>query len=688
LSGSVNPAGSTAPGPLSPASDCDASARLRWVWRFEDLSGSEIMARPRSDGTIAVVVWRSWERESEETRTAEGALVRRFRLPEVRYDAHAPLTVLLAGARGELVARRELGAFGRPDSVAIGPKNQLAITNGSKVMLLGDALAELWSAEVSCPKRAPGPELGENEEPLDWGEPLVFSSPKSLPTLAVAFDRQGNLFAARRCKGPPDDLVLTSFDLGGKERGLRTISARQLHLSSLRIADDGRVYVAGAFCGQLATAAGTLTAKPCRRMLLGVDGQGKVTLARAYAPSRDSEFVSLATLPGRVALGGSIKSPAPDRDVDAELLVVDPSGHELFTRRFGELWRGGGAQQQTIDVVAPDRGGWLVGGRYLWSVDAGGFILENKDGERPSQEARAFLMRLDERGKVLAALTPPDFARVGAGFESISPLANGDFLVAGTIDGELGASGEASGGGSFVARLCPLLPGAAAPPKKPADTRKYAVWQSFPMTAPRNGLDGTLRLFEDSTIAGPDSSRRGWDQDWPPTTLPARLELVDSAGKVLGAATFDPVVDIEAKDLGDGTTTFLVRSHYECLVGSCSDITVPYQVRDSKLGPLRTVDEKGSWLDVELAYSTLVASKIVPAGVGNAWDILQADLDPGGITPSYYVRHYFDGHTWRHRTLTRDDKATVYNYDWSNFPVKRPGRASKPPASKTQPSKT
>jgi hypothetical protein len=133
-----------------------------------------------------------------------------------------------------------------------------------------------------------------------------------------------------------------------------------------------------------------------------------------------------------------------------------------------------------------------------------------------------------------------------------------------------------------------------APPPDP-DTRIYATWQKFPLHLAEHGIDGTLRILEDSRFTRPGFVRAGTHPIIPPCDpLPARIEIVDAAGRVVQAVdAFLPQSDIAAYGFAPGQTLYQVTQRIQCIASCwCGDGVSFWRVVGGRFARLETAAGK------------------------------------------------------------------------------------------------
>ena len=178
------------------------------------------------------------------------------------------------------------------------------------------------------------------------------------------------------------------------------------------------------------------------------------------------------------------------------------------------------------------------------------------------------------------------------------------------------------------------------------DLRIYAVWQTFPLSRAEHGIDGSLRLLEDSRFTRPGARREGTNALLPPCDpLPSRLEVLAADGHVLSSEEFLPQVDITPYSFGERQTLYEVRELVRCLASCwCGDYSRFVQVRAGRLVPL----------EVRTGRQRLVAAVVDGCYEGNS-----VKRAPGGELHLEIIRtemaefvstkedYWFDGTRWR-----------------------------------------
>jgi hypothetical protein len=198
--------------------------------------------------------------------------------------------------------------------------------------------------------------------------------------------------------------------------------------------------------------------------------------------------------------------------------------------------------------------------------------------------------------------------------------------------------------------------------KRPKKVRpSYATWQSLET---RDGQ--RVRLLEDTRVTRPNANRHGTVYFDVPDLLPARLELVDGAGKVLDSRVFErPIADGVKWPLATKDETFAITLDYTCGMGSyCGPRTELFRAASGKLRAVETFDRVlGTAKPLVLMQSLKTGWRRERSPDGNGWDILEvvcrptlsllqilgeldAKREPKVEFVTAYVRHQYRDGAW------------------------------------------
>lgn len=190
------------------------------------------------------------------------------------------------------------------------------------------------------------------------------------------------------------------------------------------------------------------------------------------------------------------------------------------------------------------------------------------------------------------------------------------------------------------------------------DRRIYATWQSFPLTMKENGIDGELRILEDSRFTKRGAKRQGTTPLLPPCDpLPARLQLLDAHGKVVRTVKELPETDIAALHFAANQTVYEVRGLFLCLAGCwCGDPVTYWQVKQGRLRHLHARLASGR----EVQVGEITQDCYEGSAVGTAKDGLEISIHRHAMiapNPAYEVtddeRYWWDGTHWRGSIVER-----------------------------------
>jgi hypothetical protein len=188
------------------------------------------------------------------------------------------------------------------------------------------------------------------------------------------------------------------------------------------------------------------------------------------------------------------------------------------------------------------------------------------------------------------------------------------------------------------------------------DRRLYATWQTFPLHRAEHGLDGTLRVLQDSRFTGPGADRSGTHPVLKPCdALPGRIEVLDASGQPVHASEESPQIDVTAHSFAPGQTLYQVKSLVRCLASCwCGHHVSFMRVLDAHIVPLTTRRASGKLAPVRGVTRGCFES----GGVGMDEDghpevrIHRTRL----IIPdalSVDERHWWDGEAWQGSAVER-----------------------------------
>src|SRR6185369_4644034 len=120
-------------------------------------------------------------------------------------------------------------------------------------------------------------------------------------------------------------------------------------------------------------------------------------------------------------------------------------------------------------------------------------------------------------------------------------------------------------------------------------------WQKFPLNRAEHGIDGTLRVLQDSRFTGKGFPREGTHPSLPPCdALPGLVEVLDAAGKVVDVSKQNPQIDVTAYSFGERQTVYQIHTLIRCLASCwCGDHVSFKQVSGGRIVPLATPRASG-----------------------------------------------------------------------------------------------
>jgi hypothetical protein len=219
--------------------------------------------------------------------------------------------------------------------------------------------------------------------------------------------------------------------------------------------------------------------------------------------------------------------------------------------------------------------------------------------------------------------------------------------------------------------------GSAPGPGVPA---MYGTHVSLRLAQATHGVDGTLRVLEDTRARRPGVERPVPMRD-EPGWLHARLELLDAAGHPVDAyEEWTSLADVREVSRESATRgSFLVTLDPECFASVfCGKDTEIVDVRAGKLAWVSSVDaETRKKEPIRLRDSVMEGWRLSPAGQGKAPEIFQVTsrrTPKGDVTA--YVRYTLEGDAWVKRYKQRvgaDPPGNPGNeeaaFDRSKFPA-------------------
>jgi hypothetical protein len=187
------------------------------------------------------------------------------------------------------------------------------------------------------------------------------------------------------------------------------------------------------------------------------------------------------------------------------------------------------------------------------------------------------------------------------------------------------------------------------------DRRLYATWQTFPLNLAEHGVDGSLRVLQDSRFTG-GAPRHGTNALLPPCdSLEGRIEVLDARGAVVDVWPTGSQADVTAHSFGPGQTVYQVRSLVQCLASCWCGNHLTF---------LRVTGGKVSWLEAERASGAVKPVFGVTAGCYEGAEIGRGESGLPEVqihrtvllgADAVYVdeHHFFDGSAWRSKITER-----------------------------------
>jgi hypothetical protein len=217
-----------------------------------------------------------------------------------------------------------------------------------------------------------------------------------------------------------------------------------------------------------------------------------------------------------------------------------------------------------------------------------------------------------------------------------------------------------------------------AAPKAPV-AHLYGTRTTLPLTRAGHGVDGALRLLEDTRVRKPDAER-------PPITraeegwLHARLELLDPAGKPVDARTLWTTL-AEVRPAGDLRGAFFLTLDPECVASRwCGPETQLVEVTSGKITDVTCLDEaSGRVAPIRLRSSIPEGFRVLPAERGGGFEIFEVKVAFGDAVTAY-VRYSREGERWVKRYKQRRGEDPPGNpgneekaFERGKFPALPPG---------------
>lgn len=188
------------------------------------------------------------------------------------------------------------------------------------------------------------------------------------------------------------------------------------------------------------------------------------------------------------------------------------------------------------------------------------------------------------------------------------------------------------------------------------DLRLYATWQQFPLRRAEHGIDGTLRVLQDSRFTRPGFERTGTHPILRPCdALPGRVEVLDAGGQPVQAKLFNPQTDVTSHSFGVHQTVYEARELVHCLASCwCGDHLSFWRVLDGRLSRLSTVRSSGEDIPVPGVTRGCYEGGGVRRDQEGRLEVLvhrTVLLIPGGLSAEEH--HFWDGSTWRGTSVER-----------------------------------
>jgi hypothetical protein len=194
-----------------------------------------------------------------------------------------------------------------------------------------------------------------------------------------------------------------------------------------------------------------------------------------------------------------------------------------------------------------------------------------------------------------------------------------------------------------------------APAPSP-DLRLYTTWQKFPLRREEHGIDGTLRVLQDSRFAGPHAVRHGTHPAIPPCDpLPGRIEVLDASGTPVQATELWPQVDVRPYTVDAHQTLYHVEELVQCLASCwCGNDESFYRVAGGRFVRLESRRPGGEVTPVRDVVAGCFGGARVARGEGGRFEVeihRTVLIIPGAL--SVTERHWWDGTAWQGSVVER-----------------------------------
>jgi hypothetical protein len=195
----------------------------------------------------------------------------------------------------------------------------------------------------------------------------------------------------------------------------------------------------------------------------------------------------------------------------------------------------------------------------------------------------------------------------------------------------------------------PLYCDTEHPPEIPKpDRRLYATWQTFPLHHEEHGVDGTLRVLQDSRFTVPgEGVRIGTHPILKPCDpLPGRLEVLDAEGRPVDAYKDGPMLDVIAYAFAPHQIVYELIERVRCLTSCwCGDVVKFLRVVGGRIVPLSTQRASGKVSPVLSVTRGCYEGGGVEKGPDGR---LEVTIHRNYLfTVETEERHFWDGELWR-----------------------------------------